>query len=146
MLMMAAESHPQKNAPRRARARRGSAAPEQDETFGRRLARLRKAAGYSQRDFALEVGISNRAVAYYEAQTDRPPAKLLPAFARVLGVSADELLGLKAVSQRAGAKDTRVWRRCKKIEELPAKERRQLLQLIDAFLEREHLRSKRPAQ
>lgn len=36
--------------------------------------------------------------------------------------------------------DTRLWRRFKQVEKLPAKERRQLLQLIDAFLEREKLR------
>lgn len=36
--------------------------------------------------------------------------------------------------------DTRLWRRFKHVEKLPAKERRELLQLIDAFLEREKLR------
>ncbi|MEW6367108.1 MAG: helix-turn-helix transcriptional regulator [Acidobacteriota bacterium] len=33
-------------------------------TFGQRLARLRSAAGYSQRALAAEIGISHRMVAY----------------------------------------------------------------------------------
>src|SRR6266508_150836 len=62
--------------------------------FGARLAELRKAAGYTQVEFAQDVGISQRMVAYYEDPAAHPPAHLLPDMARVLGVSADELLGL----------------------------------------------------
>jgi transcriptional regulator with XRE-family HTH domain len=109
--------------------------------FGARLAGLRQAAGYSQRELASELGISQRMVAYYEGETDYPPAGILPDLARVLGVSTDQLLGLKPVrSATKKPQDTRLWRRFKQVEKLPAKERRQLLQLIDAFLEREKLR------
>jgi|GEM_PF-6336294 len=37
-------------------------------------------------------------------------------------------------------RDTRLSRRFEQVEKLPAKERRQFLQFIDAFLERERLR------
>ena len=101
--------------------------------FGARMAQLRKATGYSQRELAAELGISQRMVAYYEGETDYPPAGILPDLARVLGV--------KPVRSRTKKpQDTRLWRRFKQVEKLPAKERRQLLQLIDAFLEREKLR------
>jgi ribosome-binding protein aMBF1 (putative translation factor) len=43
-------------------------------SFGQRLASVRKARGLSQRDLATLTGISNRMIAYYEAQSDRPPA------------------------------------------------------------------------
>jgi transcriptional regulator with XRE-family HTH domain len=109
--------------------------------FGARMAGLRQAAGYSQRELASELGISQRMVAYYEGETDYPPAGILPDLARVLGVSTDQLLGVKPVRSRTKKpQDTRLWRRFKQVEKLPAKERRQLLQLIDAFLEREKLR------
>ncbi len=110
--------------------------------FGARMAELRKAAGYSQRELAAELGISQRMVAYYEGETDYPPAGILPDLARVLGVITDQLLGVKPVRSPRTKKpqDTRLWRRFKQVEKLPAKERRQLLQLIDAFLEREKLR------
>ena len=109
--------------------------------FGARMAGLRQAAGYSQRELASELAISQRMVAYYEGETDSPPAGILPDLARVLGVSTDQLLGVKPVRSRTKKpQDTRLWRRFKQVEKLPAKERRQLLQLIDAFLEREKLR------
>ena len=63
-------------------------------SFGERLAQLRTAAGYSQRDLAAEIGISQRMVAYYETQSDYPPTHLFPALAKALGVSADQLLGI----------------------------------------------------
>jgi transcriptional regulator with XRE-family HTH domain len=70
------------------------------ETLGRRLAALRKAAGYSQREFALEIGISHRMVAYYEAQTEHPPAHLLPTIAKALHLTTDQVLGLEPVQKR----------------------------------------------
>lgn len=108
-------------------------------TFGRRLAELRQTAGYSQRELAAEVGISQRMIAYYEGQTDHPPTHVLPVLAEVLGVSADELLGLKVVKRSKKLGSERLYRRFKQIEKLPSKERKALLGVIDAFLERDRL-------
>lgn len=64
-------------------------------------------------------------VAYYEGETDYPPAGILPDLARVLGVTTDQLLGVKPVRSRTKKpQDTRLWRRFKQVEKLPAKERR----------------------
>src|SRR3989338_9630731 len=65
-------------------------------SFGERLAQLRKTAGYTQVEFAAEVDITQRMVAYYEAPDAQAPAHLLPQMAQVLGVSVDMLLGLSA--------------------------------------------------
>jgi len=112
------------------------------ETFAQRMARLRQAAGYSQRDLARETGISQRMIAYYEKQTQYPPTHLLPILAEVLGASADELLGIKKINSDGKKKDMRLWRRFNQIEELDAKEKRQILQLLDAFIEKEQLKRK----
>jgi transcriptional regulator with XRE-family HTH domain len=109
------------------------------ETFGKRLARLRRDAGYSQRELGEQLGISQRMVAYYEGQTEHPPAQLIPGIAEVLGVSADVLLGLKPVKAEGRASNQRLWRRFKQIEKLPPTERRQLLGIIDAVLDRHRL-------
>jgi len=97
------------------------------------MAALLKDAGYSQRELAAELGISQRIVAYYESETDYPPADILPDLAQVLGVKP-------ARSRTKKPQDTRLWRRFKQVEKLPAKKRRQLLQLINTFLEREKLK------
>ena len=46
-------------------------------SFGHRLATLRKAAGFTQQELADEIGASRRMIAYYEAESDHPPANLL---------------------------------------------------------------------
>ncbi|WP_433868150.1 helix-turn-helix domain-containing protein [Ralstonia wenshanensis] len=111
--------------------------------FGERLAALRKAAGFTQVELAAELGISQRMVAYYESPQAAPPANLLPAIATALGVSIDELFG------RAGKRrlvkqdgDSRLRRRLLAIEKLDPAEKRQVLQLIDAFIERGQLKRK----
>ncbi len=113
------------------------------ETFGHRLARLRKAAGYSQRALAAELGISQRMVAYYESQTEHPPTHLLPSLADALSLTTDQLLGREAVSPRKAPKNQQLLRRLRTVESLPAAERRQVLHLIDALVERNLLRRQR---
>lgn len=113
----------------------------QPENFGERMARLRKAAGYSQRDLAAELGISQRVIAYYEKQTQYPPTHLLPMLASALGVSTDQLLGLEEIKTNKKT-DTRLWRRFSVIEKMDSKEKRQIIQLLDTFIEREELKRK----
>lgn len=103
-------------------------------TFGQRLAQLRKVAGFSQRDLAKEIGISYRMVAYYEAQTDRPPAHLLPLLAKTLGVSVDELLGLKK-SERSHI-NRKLLKNLEKITLLPRRQQKALLEQIEALSEK----------
>ncbi|MCC7081054.1 MAG: helix-turn-helix transcriptional regulator [Burkholderiales bacterium] len=66
------------------------------DSFGERLVQLRKAAGYTQVEFAAEIGITQRMVAYYEAPDAHPPAHLLPQMAQALSVGTDVLLGMSA--------------------------------------------------
>jgi transcriptional regulator with XRE-family HTH domain len=108
--------------------------------FGTRLAALRKVAGITQTAFAAEIGISQRMMAYYESPSAHPPANLLPRMAQALGVSVDILLGSETVKQRSKATDTRLQRRLRQLENLDAGERRQVLQLLDAFIERVQLK------
>lgn len=61
--------------------------------FGTRLAELRKAAGHTQVELANELGVTRRMIAYYEGETEHPPANLLPTLARALGVTIEALLG-----------------------------------------------------
>ena len=119
---------------------------DQEESFGERMARLRYAAGFSQRELAAELGIAQRMVAYYEKQTQHPPTHLLPMLAKALGVSADELLGIESSKPTKKVKDNRLWRRFAQIEKMNQKERRQILQLLDTFIEREQLKKKAAAR
>jgi transcriptional regulator with XRE-family HTH domain len=119
---------------------------EASMNFGERLAALRKAAGYTQVEFATEVGISQRMVAYYEGPDAHPPAHLLADMARALGLSTDEILGLAPMRRTKKAGNTRLERRLHQLEKLPPTEKRQVLQLIDAFIERQELKKKAEKQ
>ena len=113
---------------------------EPADGFGERLSGLRKAAGITQTALAEEIGISRRMMAYYESPAAYPPANLLPGNAAALGVSEDALLGVETAKRRAKATDTRMQRRLQQIEKLDATDKRQVLQLIDAFIERDQLK------
>jgi transcriptional regulator with XRE-family HTH domain len=104
------------------------------ETFGRRLARLRKEAGYSQRALADEIDISYRMVAYYEAQTTHPPANLLPTIADALGLTVDQLLGHRAVRTKKSPTNERLLRQLRQVEKLPPHARRSVLEHIDGLV------------
>jgi transcriptional regulator with XRE-family HTH domain len=108
------------------------------EPFGKRLARLRQAAGFSQYTLADELGISQRMVAYYEGETEHAPTHLLPALAKALGVSTDQLLGLEKENPRN--RDFQLWRRFSKVAKLPPQKRKQIVQIVDTFLEMDKLK------
>lgn len=109
----------------------------QTQGSGERLALLRKAAGYTQQQLADEIGASRRQIAYYEGESEHPPASLLITLARALNVSTDELLGVRSARSKKAttpAVSTRLERRLKQIERMPAKPKQQLIGLIDTFL------------
>jgi transcriptional regulator with XRE-family HTH domain len=114
--------------------------------FGPRLAELRKQAGFTQTAFAAEIGVSQRMMAYYESPAAHPPANLLARMAQALGVSVDALLGVETAKRRTKPTDTRMQRRLQAIEKLPPEERRQVLQVLDAFIERGQLKKKAEKQ
>lgn len=109
--------------------------------FGERLARLRKAAGFTQLELAQEIGVSRRMIAYYEGETEHPPTSILPRLAQALGVSADELLSSNGKHEAPPEPiSTRLRRKLQKLERLGAREKRQAMQLLDMFIEREQLK------
>lgn len=93
-----------------------------------------------EQELANEIGVSRRMVAHYEGETEWPPTKLLPDLAAALGLTTDALLGV-APQKKAAKPDRRLARRMQQIEKMNAHEKRQVLQLIDAFIERDQLRS-----
>lgn len=106
------------------------------ETFGGRLRRFRNAKGLTQRALGRETGLTQRMVAYYEIQGGTPGPELLASFAEALGVSADALIGRDRAARKMtmpGLENVRLWRRLKRIEELPPHDRKAILKMIDAM-------------
>ena len=110
------------------------------QSFGERLAQLRKTAGYTQVEFAAELEITQRMVAYYEAPDAQAPAHLLPQMAQVLGVSVDVLLGVAELRSPKRIATNRLERRLLEIDKFEPKAKRQITQLLDSFIDAEKLR------
>lgn len=116
---------------------------EQFTSFGERLRQLRLEKGFTQEELASEVNVSRRVIIYYERESNNPPTNLLPDLAKALAVTVDELLGLKAAKKKKVTQapaSPRLARRLQQIEKLDSKNKRQLLQIIDTFIEREKLK------
>jgi len=113
-----------------------------EESFGERLARLRKARGYTQTELGEILGLSQRMMTYYEREGGRPPARLLGQIAETLGVAVEKLLGLKPIADKPAPRNTRMWRKLREIEKLPASDRRAVIRLVDGLLARQKLNSR----
>ena len=116
------------------------------QSFGERLAQLRKTAGYTQVEFAAEVDITQRMVAYYEAPDAQAPAHLLPQMAQVLGVSVDVLLGLSELRSPKRIATNRLERRLLEIDRFDPKAKRQITELLDSFIEAQRLKQQMKAR
>lgn len=117
-----------------------------DETFGQRLARLRKERGLTQTELAEKIGIIQVLIADYERDKLRLNAEMICRLAKALGVSADILLGLKktetdSVLVKNSALSLKLARRLQKIDQLPGAKQKALLQTIDIYLQASGLRA-----
>lgn len=106
------------------------------ESIGERIRRLRLSRGLTQTELGARVGLSKRMVAYYEIQGGSPAPELLVRLADTLEVSLAALAGRKEAirpSEALSSANLRLWRRVKRIEELPTHDRKAVLKMIDAM-------------
>jgi DNA-binding XRE family transcriptional regulator len=109
------------------------------ETLGDRIRRFRKVKGLTQTELGEIVGISQRLMTYYETQGGRPAADSWPASPRRSTCQTDVLLGRsEADDPRAAAspQTLRLWRRLRRIEEIPPQDQKTILKMIDALADR----------
>jgi transcriptional regulator with XRE-family HTH domain len=107
----------------------------EQETPGARLARLRRDKGITQIELAERLDITQSVVSDYERDVLRLNSELIMQLIAILGVSADELLGVaKAPANNAPIKNRRLYRQLQNIEKLPKRDQQALLRTIDAFL------------
>jgi transcriptional regulator with XRE-family HTH domain len=105
------------------------------ESLGMRLRRLRVASDLSQCELASLTGVSPRALCSYEKDQREPPAHNLPVLARHLGVTVDELLGLRPVETRPPLRVSRRWlQKFELIDQLTERKQRAIMQVLDMAL------------
>ncbi len=115
-------------------AKRGLVTEEGSRAIGERLARLRKERGITQVEMAEMLGVSQPNVSDYERGELRLHGELLAKLARILKVSADEILGLEASRPARAPRDRRLLRRLQDLDRLSKRDRDALMRTLDAFL------------
>jgi transcriptional regulator with XRE-family HTH domain len=83
-----------------------------------------------------KVGLSQRMLAYNEAQGGQPPGPILPELARALGVTTGALLGLDEIAEEelSSPREARLMRRLSRAAELPPADQKAVLRFVEALL------------
>jgi transcriptional regulator with XRE-family HTH domain len=108
-------------------------APDMSPRFGVHLTGLRKAAGLSQNQLAVKLGVTQSNISFWE-QWDKPPrGEVLPKLAEVLGVGMDELMNFKAPRPKAGPKG-KVGEAFEAVSRLPRRQQEHVLKVVHALV------------
>ncbi len=109
-----------------------------DTDFGERLVALRKARGLTQVQLAEAIGSTQRAISYYENEASYPPAPVVMDLAHGLGVTTDELLGVKkpakAMQKAMDAETRRLWKKFQQVMTLPERDQRAVTRLLSSLV------------
>jgi transcriptional regulator with XRE-family HTH domain len=108
---------------------------DKEESIGQRMARLRRERGITQVELAEMLNVAQPMVSAYENGGLRLHGELIIELAKILDVSADQLLGLKE-TKNGTAKNGRLLRKLQQLELLPRRDQQALMRTIDAFLQR----------
>lgn len=104
--------------------------------FGARLAALRQERAWTQAQLAEKLGVSVKAVTYYEREVSSPTTRTLARVAEALGVEPSELLDATS-GKRAARKPgpaSQLEQRIAALRELPRERQKVVLNVIDTFL------------
>ena len=104
--------------------------------FGARLYKLRNERGLTQTQLAEAIGSTQRAISHYETVADFPPAQVIVEIAKALGISTDEILGMrepKPKPDRDTPEQKRMWKKFQQVLELPEKDRRAIIRMINSL-------------
>jgi transcriptional regulator with XRE-family HTH domain len=106
--------------------------------FGKRMAALRKERGLTQVQLADKLGITVKAVDYYERRARNPSIEFVKRAAAALGVRAVDLVDDGAPRKSSRSKPgpvSQLEERLEKLRRLPKKQQEVVLKMLDGLLE-----------
>ena len=102
--------------------------------LAQRVARIRKEKGITQVEMAKRLGVTQPMVSRIEKGELRLNGEVIVKVAKLLQVSTDELLGVKAIKNSQPEISRRWLRRLKKISQLSKRDQDGLIQTVDRYL------------
>ena len=118
-------------------AKRGRPAKADAPDFGRRLAALRKQHNLTQVELGKKIGLTQKAIDYYERRAVKPSIELLTKLSEIFGVSTDDLLGLSfdTRSQSKPGPVSQLEQRFEQLKQLPKTQQKTVIAMLDGLLE-----------
>jgi transcriptional regulator with XRE-family HTH domain len=111
-----------------------SRADAEARAIGKNLGRIRRERGVTQVELADKLQIRQQLLSDYEVGRLRLHGELIASLARILHVTADELLGLAPASGDGTGVQRRFLRKLREVEKLSRRDQDALLRTIEAFL------------
>jgi transcriptional regulator with XRE-family HTH domain len=102
--------------------------------IGKRIAEQRKARGLSQQALADQLCLSQKQITAYETGKAHLNDEMIVRFALALGISADEMLGLKDIEASLDSPSLRFTRRIRELEQLSEAKKKVILQVLDDLI------------
>ena len=103
--------------------------------FGKRLSEARRAKGLSQIELADLLGISGKAVDYYERRARNPSIDFVSKAADALAVPLEDLVGQADKKTKKPGPSKKLLRQLEQIQDLPKNKQRFVTELLDTILE-----------
>ncbi len=102
--------------------------------FGERLVAAREAAGLSQRELADKLGITQRALCWWEREPVALKPEQLATLATALCVSTDVLLGRDGVKKHGGGPSGKARRAFEAVAKLPRHHQQKIVDVVEALV------------
>jgi len=107
--------------------------------LGQRLANARERAGISQKELARQLGTTQQRIAYWERKaTGFRSEATLAKLTKILGISADELLGTRTPRTPVAKPVGRARQLFEAVSKLPRRQQEKILDILEPFV-REHI-------
>jgi transcriptional regulator with XRE-family HTH domain len=103
--------------------------------FGKRLSEARRSKGLSQSELADLLGVSAKAVDYYERRARNPSVDFVSKTAEALSVSFDDLVGGADKKAQKPGPSKKLLRQLEQIQSLPKSKQRFVSELLDTVLD-----------
>lgn len=109
---------------------------QETQRIARRVAQFRRKNGISQMQLCETLGLTQSMMSRYETGQRRIPSELLAEFAKIIGVSSDELLGITASKKNnleMNPETKTLWKKFQQVTTLSKHDQRAVIRLINSL-------------
>lgn len=104
--------------------------------LGQRVSELRKELGWTQKQLAETLDISQQLIAAYESGSRKIPASMLPVLAKLFAVKLEQLMGIEKTPSKRGPAST-LQLQMEMIANMPKGKQKFITDMLDALIKQQ---------